>query len=108
MTIMDEMDTYAQKNPNNLDLSLIFSLIPKEEKVLFISERNSNKKLAISIRILVLAIILLLIYFLLFLPFNGFSINWTTNPILAMVFDLVILGIIIFINLRGICAFQHV
>lgn len=95
---MKEMDIYPQKNPDNLDLALIFSLISEEEKILFISKRNTNKKLAISIRILVLAIILLLIYFLLFLPFNGFSINLTTNPILAMVFDLAILGIIIFTN----------
>lgn len=95
---MDEMDFHTQKKIKNLDFSIIFSLIPKEERILFISERSSNKKLAISIRILILAIILLFIYLFLFLPFNGFSINWTTNPILAMISDLVILGIIIFIN----------
>jgi len=88
----------TQKKTHDSNLSTILSLIPKEERILFISERISNKNLAISIRILVLAIISLLLYFLIFLPFNKFFFIEINSPILRILFILVVFGIIIFIN----------
>lgn len=95
---MDEIDIHTQKKTHDSNLSKILSLIPKEERILFISERISNKNLAISIRILVLAIISLILYFLIFLHFNKFFFIEINSPILRILIILVIFGIIIFIN----------
>jgi len=94
---MDEMDIHTQKKINDADLSIIFSLIPKEERILFISERISNKKLAISIRILYFMSVLSFFLFGFFLMFDFFSFKWIGYSIEPMMFALVFFGIFQFL-----------
>jgi tetratricopeptide (TPR) repeat protein len=103
LQLLERDNQYIRKKTHIRDFSIILSLIPKEERILFISERFSNKKLAISIRILVPVIVFWFIYFISYFPYNGFSfklisINWISNPIVALMSDLVIFGVIIFVG----------
>lgn len=80
MIIIDEVDTYTQKKIKDRDLSRIFSLIPQGERILFISERISNKKLVNSIRILFFVLMFIIFTFL----FNFIYSGWIYFPIVSV------------------------
>lgn len=89
------MDLYSKKKA--IDLDLIFSLIPDNERILFISEKISNRKIAILIGSTPF-IFVYLFYLLLYIPLlNESFLFWISKPIFYIVLDFAFLSFCTFI-----------
>ena len=79
------MDLYSKKKAT--DRNLIFSLIPDNERILFISEKISNRKIAILIGSTPFVFVYLF-YLLLYLPtLNESFLYWITKPLFYILLD---------------------
>ena len=89
------MDLYSKKKATDLDL--IFSLIPDHERILFISEKISNRKIAILIGSTPF-IFVYLFYLLLYIPLlNESFLFWISKSIFYIVLDFAFLSFYTFI-----------
>ncbi|NVM37862.1 MAG: hypothetical protein HWN81_19880 [Candidatus Lokiarchaeota archaeon] len=86
------MDIYSQKKHN--DILKIKSVIPKEERILFVSEKITNKRLVLTIRILIFVGVILFYNML----FDFFSFSWYVGSIGTTIFNLLFFGIFCFMG----------
>jgi len=89
------MDLYSKKKGTDLDL--IFSLIPDNERILFISEKISNRKIAILIGSPPFVLVYLVYFFVYFFFMNESFLFWISKPIFYHILDLAFLSFCTFI-----------
>lgn len=89
------MDLYSKKKATDIDL--IFSLIPDNERILFISEKISNRKIALLIGSIPYVLVYLF-YLLLYIPLlNESFLFWISKPLMYIILDLAFLSFCTFL-----------